>query len=97
VLGAAVAAAGGDAHEAARIAAYQAVAGPLSAAVRLLALDPMRATAILAGLAGDIELIASRGAGYADGPASDLPCSSAPALDLLAETHIRAEVRLFES
>jgi urease accessory protein len=97
VLGAAAAAAGCVPAEAARIAAYQAVAGPVSAAVRLLALDPMRATGILAGLAGDIDQIAAQGAAYADSPPADLPCASAPALDLLAETHIRAEVRLFES
>ena len=97
VLGAAAAAAGCTPVEAARIAAYQAVAGPVSAAVRLLALDPMRATGILAGLAGDIEQVAAQGARYADGPLGELPCASAPALDLLAETHTRAEVRLFES
>jgi urease accessory protein len=97
VLGVAAAAAGCSPGEAARIAAYQAVAGPASAAVRLLALDPMRATATLAGLARDIDQIAGQGAAYADGPLGDLPCASAPALDLLAETHIRAEVRLFES
>jgi urease accessory protein len=97
VLGAAAAAAGCAPAEAARIAAYQAVAGPVSAAVRLLALDPMRATGILAGLASDIDQIAAQGAAYADSPPGDLPCASAPALDLLAETHIRAEVRLFES
>ena len=97
VLGAAAAAAGCDHREAARIAAYQAVAGPVSAAVRLLALDPMRATAVLARLAGEVDEVAAQGAAYADGPLGDLPCASAPALDLLAETHIRAEVRLFES
>ena len=97
VLGAAAAAAGCDHREAARIAAYQAVAGPVSAAVRLLALDPMRATAVLARLAGEVDEIAGQGAAYAEGPLGDLPCASAPALDLLAETHIRAEVRLFES
>ena len=97
VLGVAAAAAGCPPGEAARIAAYQAVAGPLSAAVRLLALDPMRATGILARLAGEIDRIAAQGAACADGPPGDLPCASAPALDLLAETHIRAEVRLFES
>ncbi|HEY1665650.1 MAG TPA: urease accessory UreF family protein [Trebonia sp.] len=97
VLGVAAAAAGCPPGEAARIAAYQAVAGPLSAAVRLLALDPMRATGILARLAGEIDRIAAQGAACADGPLGDLPCASAPALDLLAETHIRAEVRLFES
>jgi urease accessory protein len=97
VLGAAAAAAGCGAADAARIAAYQSVAGPASAAVRLLALDPMRATAVLARLARDIEQIAERAAAAADGPLGELPCPSAPALDLLAEAHIRAEVRLFES
>jgi urease accessory protein len=97
VLGAAAAAAGCAPAEAARIAAYQAVAGPASAAVRLLALDPMRATAVLARLAGEIDEVAARAAGCAGGPLADLPSATGPALDLLAETHIRAEVRLFES
>jgi urease accessory protein len=97
VLGAAAAAAGCLPFDAARIAAYQAVAGPVSAAVRLLALDPMRATGVLARLAADIERIAADGAGYAALPPAELPCPSAPALDLLAQTHIGAEVRLFES
>jgi urease accessory protein len=97
VLGAAAAAAGCEPGEAARIAAYQAVAGAVSAAVRLLALDPMRATGVLAGLTGEIDQIAAQGAAFADGPLGDLPCASAPALDLLAETHVRAEARLFES
>ncbi|HEX4292217.1 MAG TPA: urease accessory UreF family protein [Trebonia sp.] len=97
VLGAAAAAAGCDVGDAARIAAYQSVAGAAGAAVRLLALDPMRAAAVLARLAGDIDRIAERAAAAADGPFDELPCPSAPALDLLAEAHIRAEVRLFES
>jgi urease accessory protein len=97
VLGAAAAAAGCDARDAARIAAYQSVAGAASAAVRLLALDPMRATAVLARLTLDIDRIADRAAAAAAGPLDELPCPSAPALDLLAEAHIRAEVRLFES
>lgn len=97
VLGTAAAAAGCEPAEAARIAAYQAVAGPVSAAVRLLALDPMRATGVLARLSADIEHVAEVGAAHADGPLADLPCASAPALDLLAEAHMSAEVRLFES
>jgi urease accessory protein len=97
VLGAAAAAAGCAPVEAARIAAYQAVAGPASAAVRLLALDPMRASALLARLATVIEQTAERAAAAAAGPLDDLPYPSAPALDLLAEAHIRAEARLFES
>jgi urease accessory protein len=97
VLGAAAAAAGCAPAEAARIAAYQTVAGPASAAVRLLALDPMRATGVLARLTGDIDLTAADGAGYARQPPGDLPAPSGPALDLLAEAHMKAEVRLFES
>jgi urease accessory protein len=97
VLGAAAAAAGCSPVEAARIAAYQAVAGPAGAAVRLLALDPMQATAIVARLAAAIDDTAGRAAQFADGPLADLPCPSAPALDLLAQAHARSEVRLFES
>lgn len=97
VLGASTAAAGGDARDAARIAAYQSVAGPASAAVRLLALDPMQAAAIVAGLAGDVDDVAATAAARASGPLADLPFPSAPALDLLAEAHARAEARLFES
>jgi urease accessory protein len=96
-VGAAAAAAGCAPAEAARIAAYQSVAGPASAAVRLLALDPMRATAVVARLAADVDDTAARAAACAAGPLSDLPYPSAPALDLLAEAHIRAEARLFES
>jgi urease accessory protein len=97
VLGAAAAAAGCDPRDAARIAAYQSVAGPASAAVRLLALDPMRATGVLARLAGEVEQIAEQGAACSGGPPGDLPCPSAPALDLLAQAHARTEARLFES
>jgi urease accessory protein len=97
VLGAAAAASSCTPREAAEIAAYLSVSGPASAAVRLLALDPMRAAAVLAGLAEDIGNIAERAAACAEGPLSGLPFRSAPALDLLAEAHTRTEVRLFES
>ena len=97
VLGAAAAAAGCIPAEAARIAAYQAVAGPASAAVRLLALDPMQATAIVARLAPAIDETASQAARGAEGPLAGLPFPSAPALDLLAQAHTRSEARLFES
>jgi urease accessory protein len=96
-LGACAAAAGLPALEAARIAAYQAVSGPSSAAVRLLALDPMAAAAVVARLAGEVDRVAEAAASLADGPLADLPFPSAPALDLLAEAHARTEVRLFES
>ena len=97
VLGVAAQAAGCTPLEAARIAAYQAVTGPASAAVRLLALDPMQAAAITARLSAEIDQVAAKAAGHATGPVADLPCPCAPALDLLAHAHTRAEARLFES
>ncbi|HLI35901.1 MAG TPA: urease accessory UreF family protein [Streptosporangiaceae bacterium] len=97
VLGAAAAAAGATPGDAALVAAYQAVAGPASAAVRLLALDPMRVSAVLADLASQVEDVARRATAAAHGPLRELPFPSAPALDLLAEAHARMEVRLFAS
>jgi urease accessory protein len=96
VLGATAAAAGCTPGEAALIAAYLAVTGPASAAVRLLALDPIEVSAAIARLARAIEATAARGA-KSSGAAGDLPYPSAPALDLYAENHARAEVRLFAS
>ena len=94
VLGATAAAAGCSPGEAALIAAYLTVTGPASAAVRLLALDPIEVSAMIARLAGAIETAAARGAAA---ETDDLPYPSAPALDLYAEAHARAEVRLFAS
>jgi urease accessory protein len=95
VLGAAAAAAGCTPGEAGLIAAYLTVTGPASAAVRLLALDPIQVSAAIARLAGAIEGAAARGADAI--AADDLPYPSAPALDLYAEAHAREEVRLFAS
>ncbi|HEY1701068.1 MAG TPA: urease accessory UreF family protein [Trebonia sp.] len=97
VIGAATAAARGTPEDAAANAAYQSIAGASSAAVRLLALDPMAAAAVLARLAPEADEVAEQAAWHAHGPLADLPFPSAPALDLLAEAHVTAEVRLFES
>jgi urease accessory protein len=106
VLGAAAAAAGCTPGEAALIATYLTVTGPASAAVRLLALDPIQVSAAIARLAGTIEGVAARGAessgasssgASSSGAANELPYPSAPALDLYSETHAREEVRLFAS
>ena len=50
-------------------------------------LDPIAVSAIVARIAPEIDAIDWEG----------LPFPSAPNLDLLAEAHVRAEVRLFES
>ncbi|MEV2265116.1 urease accessory protein UreF [Nonomuraea africana] len=91
-LGAVAHAAGATPAEAALAAAYHAVAGPATAAVRLLGLDPVEVHRLLADLAPDLEAVAGRAAA-ADRP----PATSAPALDLLAERHTRADLRLFVS
>ena len=56
-----------------------------------------RASNRTAALAGAIAATAGQAAEHAGGPLYDLPFPSAPALDLLAEAHVTAEVRLFES
>ncbi|WP_245739970.1 urease accessory UreF family protein [Nonomuraea maritima] len=93
-LGAAAHAAGATSEEAALAAAYHAVAGPATAAVRLLGLDPVDVHGVLAGLAPDLAA-AARTPHPADWAA--LPAGAAPALDLLAEAHARAQTRMFVS
>jgi urease accessory protein len=97
VLGAAVSLAGGGPDLAARAAALAACAGPASAAVRLLGLDPFAVQAMLARLAPGIDACAASAAQLAAGPPASLPADAAPALDLLADFHLTAEVRLFAS
>jgi urease accessory protein len=97
VLGAGVSLAGGSPELAARAAALAACASPASAAVRLLGLDPFAVHAMLARLAPGIDECARRAAKDATGPPSSLPADGAPALDLLADFHLTAEVRLFAS
>jgi urease accessory protein len=97
VLGAGVALAGGDPELAGRAAALGVCAGPASAALRLLGLDPFAVHAMLARLAPGIDECAVFAAGCAGWPPSALPAHGAPALDLLADYHLTAEVRLFAS
>jgi urease accessory protein len=98
VLGLGIALAGGTPELAARAAALSACAAPASAAVRLLGLDPFAVQAMLARLAPGIDACAAAAArAAASGPPSSLPADGAPALDLLADYHLTAEVRLFAS
>ena len=97
VLGAGISLAGGSPELAARAAALAVCASPASAAVRLLGLDPFAVQAMLARLAPGIDDCARRAAKDAAGPPSSLPAYGAPALDLLADFHLTAEVRLFAS
>ncbi|MEV0345349.1 urease accessory UreF family protein [Nonomuraea sp. NPDC050680] len=107
-LGAAAHAAGASPEDAALAAAYHAITGPATAAVRLLGLDPVAVHGLLADLAPDLTATASDTtpsdltATASDAPPygrlwAELPARSAPALDLLAERHAGAAVRLFVS
>ncbi|MDQ6726909.1 MAG: urease accessory protein UreF [Actinomycetota bacterium] len=83
--------------DAARWAAYDALSGPASAAVRLLGLNPFSAWAVVSALMGDAEEIAIEAAAGAARPPARLPSCSAPLLDIGAEHHAGSEVRLFAS
>ncbi|MFC4005699.1 urease accessory protein UreF [Nonomuraea purpurea] len=97
-LGAAAHAAGATPEEAAMAAAYHAVSGPATAAVRLLGLDPVAVHGLLADLTPDLTAVAAQAHLAAAGQAPEsLPAHSAPALDLLAERHARTKIRLFVS
>ncbi len=95
-LGAAAVAVGSGPSAAALVAALTAVTGPAWAAVRLLGLDPLAVTALLARLAGSVEQVAGEGLAAAE-PGQPLPAATGPMLDLLAQAHTRTEVRLFAS
>ncbi len=97
VLGAVGAAAGCAPDGVAHVAAYLAISGPAAAAVRLRGYDPFAVQALLAALTPQVEDVAEQAAAAADGPFRDLPCATAPRLDLLAELHAASEVRLFAS
>ena len=94
-------AAGLGPEDAAYCAAYESVSGPASATVRLLSLDPFDATAVLARLAPELDLVADRaveaGRRVLDGGVDELPCCSAPLLEIGAEAHAAWAVRLFAS
>lgn len=100
-LGAVAAVAGCSPAEAALAAAYTSVTGPATAAVRLLGLDPVAVHRLLADLAPALERVAATvpiGGSYGSWESwESLPAHAAPALDLLAEQHIRADLRLFVS
>ncbi|WP_189826401.1 urease accessory protein UreF [Streptomyces finlayi] len=97
VLGLAARAAGLGPEDAAHCAVYECVSGPATAVVRLLSLDPFRATGVLARLAPEMDQVAGRAAEAAHRGIDALPAASAPLLDITAEAHAAWPVRLFAS
>ncbi|MEU3191257.1 urease accessory UreF family protein, partial [Streptomyces sp. NPDC006992] len=97
VLGLAARSAGLAPLDAAHAAAYESISSPATAVVRLLSLDPLEATAVLARLAPAADEVARRAEAAAQGPVEDLPAASAPLLEITAEQHAAWQVRLFAS
>ncbi|MEU6218609.1 urease accessory UreF family protein [Streptomyces sp. NPDC047022] len=101
VLGLTARAAGLGAEDAAHCSAYESVSGPAVAVVRLLSLDPFDASAVLARLAPELDLVAERASEAArraleEGPDA-LPAASAPLLEIGAQAHAALPARLFAS
>ncbi|KAA6215048.1 urease accessory protein UreF [Streptomyces albofaciens JCM 4342] len=101
VLGLAARAAGLTPLDAAYAAAYESTGGPATAAVRLLSLDPLDATRLLARLGRDTDAVATAAAQAADRVTAEgidaLPSASSPLLDITGEQHAAWTVRLFAS
>jgi urease accessory protein len=92
ILGVAVAAAGGEAADAAAIAALSSIAGPASAAVRLLGLDPLAVTAGVARLGPQVDAVVCTAL-----TGDELPSASHPLLEIFAEHHSARASTLFAS
>ncbi|MFF1448993.1 urease accessory protein UreF [Streptomyces sp. NPDC058274] len=101
VLGLAARAAGLGPEDAAYCSLYESVSGPATATVRLLSLDPFDATAVLARLAPELDLVAGQAVDAARRVLAEgvgaLPAASAPLLEISAEVHAGWPVRLFAS
>jgi len=94
--GAAVGVTGGTPDQAAQGEAFGSVTTPVTAAVRLLGLDPVDGAAVVARLASDIDDV-SEAATLASFDDALLPARSAPVLDLCAELHGTEQGALFAS
>ncbi|MGH3673940.1 MAG: urease accessory protein UreF [Pseudonocardiaceae bacterium] len=102
VLGAAAAASGGDAHDAASLAVHHLLGGICSAAVRLLGLDPIAVAGVQAQAYCPAEqalpsAVRVAGDAVARTDTALLPSTGTPLPELLAELHARTEVSLFAS
>lgn len=98
LVGAVVGIDGGTPAEAAHCAAYLAVSGPASAAVRLLGLDPFAVNAAVVALRPVLDAVVAEA--VVPRPPELLPAPGAPVLDLMAQAHVhhhREQVRLFVS
>ncbi|MFB6875832.1 urease accessory protein UreF [Streptomyces sp. NPDC056323] len=101
VLGLAARAAALTPMDAACAAAYESTGGPATAAVRLLSLDPLDASRLLARLSTETDTVAKAAADAASRVAREgldaLPSASSPLLDITGQQHAAWTMRLFAS
>lgn len=100
VQGAVACAAGLSPADAALGCVHALVSGVASAGVRLLGLDPIDVSAMLAGLTSEVGRIAALAGSFAETEIADLaalPAAMGPLLDILAERHDHREMTLFAS
>ena len=83
--------------DAAYVVLHESVAGPASAAVKVLSIDPFAVHAALARLTHLLDELAQQAAGHAQSPPDLLPALGSPLLDIAAEQHRTWGVRLFAS
>lgn len=95
-LGAGHAAVGLDPYDAALASLHEAAAGPVSAAVRMLSVDPFETHGVLARLGPVIDELAAEAVERCCS-ARDLPAGAGPLLDTNAERHGTRQTRLFAS
>ena len=100
VQGAVACSAGLTPADAAMACVHGLVSGTASAGVRLLGLDPIEVSAMLAGLSAEVDQIALLAASFAGTDLrrlAELPAVTGPLLDILAERHDDREMSLFAS
>jgi urease accessory protein len=95
VLGLATSAAGGGASDAAVLVLHQMSSAVSTAAVRMLGLDPLAASATQARVAADLGEIMTDVDRWAAADPADLPARTGTLTDVLAEQHGRWDARLF--
>ncbi|HCB03506.1 MAG TPA: urease accessory protein UreF [Nocardioides bacterium] len=95
VLGAVAAGAGLSAVELARVVAYDDTQTVLSAALKLLPLDPADATAWCVELLPDVDRLAHEVSTLTE--TTDIPATGSPQIEAWAQAHARATRRLFSA
>ena len=95
VLGVAAAAAGADPRDAAALALHHMSGAVATAAVRMLGLDPVAASAVQARVARDLDAILPDADRWAGADPVDLPARTGTLTEVLAEEHGRWDARMF--